>query len=62
MSWNYGTNEPEWNVGGADYLRRLKADQGRQQPEDTLSSKEDQPASAIAQDLSLSRHRLPRLS
>lgn len=51
MSWNYGTNEPEWDGGGADYLRRLKADQNRagQHLQDP-SSEEDQPTSAIAQD------------
>lgn len=50
MGWNYGTNEPEWDVGGADYLRRLKADQdhAHQHPQDP--SKEDQTESAIAQD------------
>lgn len=52
MGWNYGTNEPEWDVGGADYLRRLKADQDRPRPtaEDQTSLKEDQSACAIAQD------------
>jgi PilZ domain len=52
MGWNYGTNEPEWDLGGADYLRRLKADQDRPRPtaEDQASLKEDQSACAIAQD------------
>jgi hypothetical protein len=50
MGWNYGTNEPEWDVGGADYLRRLKADQhqAHQHPQDP--SKEGRPESAVAQD------------
>jgi hypothetical protein len=52
MNWNCGTNEPEWDGGGADYLRRLKADQDRPRPtaEDQTSLKEDQSACAIAQD------------
>jgi len=51
MSWNYGTNEPEWDAGGADYLRRLKADHDQARPSsEDLTSKQDQPASAVAQD------------
>jgi hypothetical protein len=51
MSWNYATNEPESDAGGADYLRRLKADQQRARPAtDDQTAKEDQPPSVIAPD------------